>query len=83
MENIANLISDNFKLTMQVIHGLKNEINDLKQNLEFTQNKLEEKVDSVEKRIGKKDSDIQEIYEYQIDPRYVQDKLTELEDRSR
>ena len=83
MENIANLISDNFKLTMQVIHGLKNEINDLKQNLEFTQNKLEEKVDSVEKRMGKKDSDIQEIYEYQIDPRYVQDKLTELEDRSR
>ena len=68
---------------MQVIHGLKNEINDLKQNLEFTQNKLEEKVDSVEKRMGKKDSDIQEIYEYQIDPRYVQDKLTELEDRSR
>ena len=83
MENIANLISDNFKLTMQVIHGLKNEINDLKQSLEFTQNKLEEKVDSVEKRMGKKDSDIQEIYEYQIDPRYVQDKLTELEDRSR
>ena len=83
MENIANLISDNFKLTMLVIHGLKNEINDLKQNLEFTQNKLEEKVDSVEKRMGKKDSDIQEIYEYQIDPRYVQDKLTELEDRSR
>ena len=77
------MISDNFKLTMQVIHGLKNEINDLKQNLEFTQNKLEEKVDSVEKRMGKQDSDIQEIYEYQIDLRYVQDKLTELEDRSR
>ena len=71
MENITNLISDNFKLTMQVIHGLKNEINDLKQNLEFTQNKLEEKVDSVEKRMGKQDSDIQEIYEYQIDLRYV------------
>ena len=27
-------------------------------------------------------SGIQEIYEYQIDPKYVLDKLTELEDRS-
>ena len=27
-ENITNLISGNFKLTMQEIHGLKNEIND-------------------------------------------------------
>ena len=57
------------------MHRLKNKINDLKKTLEFTQNKLEEKVDSVEKRMEKLDSDIQEIYEYQIDPRYVQDKL--------
>lgn len=31
----------------------------------------------------KLDSDIQEIYEYQIGPKYVQDKLPELEARSR
>ena len=31
----------------------------------------------------KLESDIQEIYEYQIDPKYVLNKLTELEDRSR
>ena len=30
----------------------------------------------------KLDNDIQEICEYQIDPKYVLDKLTELEDRS-
>ena len=35
------------------------------------------------KKMKKLDSDIQEIYEYQIEPKYVQDKLTELEDRSR
>ena len=29
-ENITNLISGNFKLTMQEIHGLKNKINYLK-----------------------------------------------------
>ena len=82
-ENKTNLISGNFKLTMQEIHGLKNEVNDLRKILEFTQNNLEKKVDNVEKRMEKLDSDIQEIYEYQIDPKYVQDKLTELEDRSR
>ena len=48
-ENKTNLINGNFKLTMQVIHGLKNEINDLRKSLEFTQNNLEEKVDDAEK----------------------------------
>ena len=68
---------------MQGIHGLKNDVNDLRKSLEFTQSNLEEKVDNVEKRMEKLQSDTQEIYEYQIDPKYVQDKLTELEDRSR
>ena len=59
------MISGNFKLTIQEIHGLKNEINDLQKCLEFTQNNLVEKVGNVEKRMEKLDSDIQEIYEYQ------------------
>ena len=82
-KKITNLISSNFKLTMEEIHGLKHEVNDLRKSLEFTQNNLEEKVDNVEERMEKLDSIIQEIYEYQIDPKYVQDKLTELEDRPR
>ena len=32
-ENITNLISGNFKLTIQEIHGLKNEINGLRKTL--------------------------------------------------
>ena len=60
-ENITNLISGNFKLTMQEIHGLKNEISDLRKSLEFTQNGLEEKVDSVEKRMEKLGSAVQEV----------------------
>ena len=35
------------------------------------------------KKKKKRDIDIQEIYDYQIDPKNVQDKLTELEDRFR
>ena len=63
-ENITNLISGNFKLTMQEIHWLKNEVNDLRKSPEFTQKNLEEKVDTVEKRMEKLDNNIQEIYEY-------------------
>ena len=75
-ENITNLISGNLKLAMQEIHWLKNEVSYLRKSLRFTQNKLEEKVGNVEKRMEKLDSDIQEICEYQTDPKYVQHKLT-------
>ena len=34
-ENITNLISGNFKLTMLEIHGLENKINDLRTTIEF------------------------------------------------
>ena len=58
--------------------------------MEFTQNNLEEKVNNVEENMCKVKEDLKEIYEYQIDPDYVNDsladirnKLTELEDRSR
>lgn len=53
-ENKTNLISDNFKLTMQELHGFKNEVNDLKKSLEILQNDLEEKADMMEKRMSKK-----------------------------
>ena len=39
------MISGSFKLTMQEMHGLKNEIDYLRKGL--TQNNLEEKIDSV------------------------------------
>ena len=50
-ENITNLISGNFKMTMQEIHALKNEISDLRKSLNFTQNNLEQKVVNVEKSV--------------------------------
>ena len=40
------------------------------------QNNLEDKVGNVAERMEKLESDIQELYKYQIDPKYVQDKLT-------
>ena len=65
-------------------------MNELKKGLVFTLNGLKERVNNVEENMCKVKEDLKEIYEYQIDPDYVNDsltdirnKLTELEDRSR
>ena len=45
-ENITNLISGNFKLTMQEmkLKKWKNEVNDLRKSLEFTKNRLRKRL---------------------------------------
>ena len=80
-ENITHLISGNFKLTMQEM-GRKMKSMTKEKTLSLCKNNLEEKINNVEKIMEKLNSDIQEIYKYQIDLKYVQDKLTVLEDRS-
>ena len=77
-------------MTMQEIMCLKNEVNELRKSMEFTQNNLVERVNNVEENMCKVKEDLKEIYEYQVDPDYVNDsltdirnKLTELEDRLR
>ena len=80
-ENITHLISGNFKLTMQEM-GRKMKSMTKEKTLSLCKNNLEEKINNVEKIMEKLSSDIQEIYKYQIDLKYVQDKLTVLEDRS-
>ena len=80
-ESITHLISGNFKLTMQEM-GRKMKSMTKEKTLILCKNNLEEKINNVEKIMEKLNSDIQEIYKYQIDLKYVQDKLTVLEDRS-
>ena len=65
-------------------------MNELEKSMESTQNDLKERVNNVEENMCKVKEDLKEIYEYQIDPDYVNDsltdirnKLTELEDKSR
>ena len=89
-KNLAKIISGNLEMTMQEIMCLKNEVNELRKSMEFTQNNLVERVNNVEENMCKVKEDLKEIYEYQVDPDYVNDsltdirnKLTELEDRLR
>ena len=52
-------------------------------SLEFTKNVLEEKVKKLEERCKNMETELQEFYNYQVDPEYVYNKLVDLEDRSK
>ena len=77
--HITNIISSNFKITMEEIKKsqeqikeLKKEVTDLKSTVEHTDADLNDLSDRVD-----------EVYDYQVDPQYVTNKLIDLEDRSR
>ena len=58
-------------------------MNYLKKSIEFIENVLEEKVQKCQEKGEHLDEQIREIYEWQLDPEYVHNKLVDLEDRSR
>ena len=80
--NLAKIISGNLETTMQEIKSLKNKVNELKKSMEFTQNDLEERVNNVEENMCKVKEDLKEIDEYQTDPEYVNDSLTDIRYKS-
>ena len=82
-KNIINIISGNFEITMREIKDLKVEVSDLKDSLEFTENVIEKKVEKLETELDNLEDKVQDIWDYQINPDYIQHKLTELKDRSR
>ena len=82
-KNIINIISCNFEITMKKIKDLKAEVSDRKDSLEFTQNFIENEVEKLETKLDNLEDKVQDIWDYQIDPDYIQHKLIELEDRSR
>ena len=55
---------------MQQIKELKNEINDVKINIELTPKNRDKKVAQVEKKLSSKTDNIKEIQDYQIDSKY-------------
>ena len=79
--NITKSISNNFTLTMTEIKSLKQEVNDLKESIEITQNDLGKKVADVEKKISTFEIKMDEMCDHQIEPHYVNDSLLELQDK--
>ena len=73
-QNLFNIVSGDFEVSKQQIAELKKEINELRHIIEHTENVLEDKVARVK---------VQEMYDYQLDPSVIEDKLIDLEDRSR
>ena len=61
-------------------------INELEASLEHTETVLEEKVAKPEKKVEKLQEQINELWDYQVDPErlgFTERKIIELEDRSR
>ena len=56
---------------------------DLKQSLEFMQEKIKEEINKIKKDLKDLDKNINEVQQDLLDPKYVSSKLIELEDRSR
>ena len=81
-QNILNITSGNFEITMNEIKKLKQEISELKRSLDFTEDVLEKRVEKFEENMKDVNVRIRDIYEYQVDPNYVLEKLVELQDRS-
>ena len=79
-KNLFNIISSNSEISKQQIAELKKEINELRQSIEHTENVLEDKVARVEENLGHIESRVQEMYDYQLDPAFIEDKSTDLED---
>ena len=65
-KNLAKIISGNYEITMQEIKSLKNEVNEFKKSMEFTQNDLEERGNNIEESMCKVKEDLNEIYEIKL-----------------
>lgn len=57
----------------------KTKLSDLKQSLKFTADTFNEKVSDLNSENEKFKTKIKELYEYQIDPKFVENKVVELE----
>ena len=79
-KNLFNIISGNFEILKQQNAELKKKISELKQSIGHTENVLEDKVACVEENLGYTDSRIQEMYDYQLDPAFIEDKLINLKE---
>ena len=80
---IKEMINDNIKVTNDRLDRISQDVTDLKQSLEFTQEQMKEEINKIKKDLKDLDKNINEVQQDLLDPKYVSSKLIELEDRSR
>ena len=71
-QQISKIIENNRAITKQEIGKLREEINDLKKSIEFTENVLEEKVAKVEQNVCKLQGKFKKVGE---DVTYMNDNM--------
>ena len=62
---------------MKELNELKAKVSDLKDSLEFTENVIEKKVEKLETKLGNLEDKIHDSWDYQINPDYIQHKLSQ------
>ena len=85
-KNLLNLFSGNFDIIITKIKKVQSDINELKASLEHAEAMLEEKIAKAEKTVEKPQQQINELWDYQVDPKRLElteRKIVDLEDRSR
>ena len=68
---IKNIFAEEFQRQEK---NFKAEVSDLKDSLEFTENVIEKKVEKLETELDNLEDKVQDIWDYQIDPDYIQHK---------
>ena len=82
-ERVSEIIKLQLITTNERLDKISQEVVDITKSLEFTQGELHDGLENVQKDIKHVKSDLQEIEDDLLDPDFVVEKLTELEDRSR
>ena len=71
---LKEMINDNIKVTNDHLDKISQDVTDLKQSLEFTQDQIKEGIN----KIMKDTKDKLQVQQDLLDPNYVSSKLTEL-----
>ena len=73
----------NWQFTNDRFDKISQDVTDLKQSLQFTQDQMKEEINNIMKVLEELDKNINEVQQDLLDPKFVSSKLIELEDRSR
>ena len=80
---IKEMINASIKDTKERLDKISQDVSDLKQSLEYTQDETKEEIGNINTKLKDLEKNVKDIEEDLLDPEEVSSKLIELEDRSR